>query len=329
MTQAGDEFECREHRLFPNAEIKIDMTVPSIIVDIVYQFAASPFDWYAARSSGLYRSTDHGTSWQPAYASLGAATGLTTLCVTTASGFDQSSLVFAGLSGELLRSTDGGESWEILQRPSPAPVFTSLAPSPHFASDGKLFAGTMEDGVLLYENHGETWTMWNFGLLDTNVLCLAVSPAFAEDRTLFVGVQSGLFRSANGGLSWQEIDLGIGYGAVLCLALSSYFAEDGLIYAGLEDGGLLRSTDGGYTWQRVSESTLTESVNSITLSNESNILVHHGESLLVSGDGGETWVRFRPDQIEGQEVTAVLAPEGLTGDVPVLIGTSDGAIRVV
>lgn len=299
------------------------------ITDAVYQLAAGPSGWYAARASGLYRSADHGASWQPAYTSLSATSDLTTLCVAIASGPDQSPYVFAGLSGELLRSVDGGEVWEVLPRPSPAPVFTALVSSPNIAQDGQLFAGTLEDGVLLYHNYGRNWTTWNFGLLDTNIFCLAVSPAFAEDRTLFAGVQSGLFRSTNSGLSWQEVDLGVGYGAVLCLALSPRFAEDKMIYAGLEDHGLLHSTDAGQSWQRVGESALNESVNSIVLGEQANVLVHHGESLLLSADGGKTWIPFRPDQLEGQEITAVLVLEGLEDDAPVLVGLANGEIRVV
>src|SRR5438477_4438132 len=89
--------------------------------NLVYQFALAPFGWYAACGSGLYRSGDRGASWQPAYAALGAESPLATLCVAAASGPDAAPLVFGGLSGELLRSADGGGSWEQAPRPAPAP----------------------------------------------------------------------------------------------------------------------------------------------------------------------------------------------------------------
>ena len=93
--------------------------------DLVYQFAAAPSGWYAARATGLYRSIDQGSSWQLAYASLGVEDDLTTLSVAAATGPDQSQLVFAGLSGELLRSVDGGATWELAPKPSPAPVVSA------------------------------------------------------------------------------------------------------------------------------------------------------------------------------------------------------------
>jgi photosystem II stability/assembly factor-like uncharacterized protein len=300
--------------------------------DLVYQFAVGPTAWYAACGSGLYRSSDRGAAWGLAYASLGAASPLTTLAVAVVGRAD-SALVFAGLSGGLLRSVDDGQFWERTSLPSPEPIFTALIPSPDFARDGRLFAGTMGDGVLIYANEGRDWTMWNFGLLDANVLCLAVSPAYAEDQTLFAGVSSGLFRSANGGRSWREVELPIGYDAVLGLALSPRFVEDGLLYAGTEQYGLLRSTDRGQSWRRLAEGVLTNPINSIVLGarfpERPELLVLHGEHLLYSADSGDTWAAWRDERLTGLEITAVAAPQGFGGDAAVLVGLASGEIRLV
>ena len=67
-----------------------------------------------------------------------------------------------------------------------------------FAKDGILLLGTNEDGVLRSADQGRTWASWNFGLVDFNVLCLAISPAFDRDETVFAGTGSGLFLSRDG-----------------------------------------------------------------------------------------------------------------------------------
>jgi photosystem II stability/assembly factor-like uncharacterized protein len=301
--------------------------------ELVYQLAISPSAWYAARSSGLYRSIDRGASWDLAYRSLGAASPLTTLAVATAIGRADAPLVFAGLSGGLLRSADDGTFWERASQPSPAPIFSALVPSPDFARDGRLFAGTIGDGVLIYSNEGRDWAMWNFGLLDASVLCLAVSPAYAEDQTLFAGVSSGLFRSATGGRSWREVELASGYAAVLSLALSPRFADDGLIYAGTEQAGLLRSDDRGRRWRRLGEGILAEPINSIVFGarfpQPPDLLVLHGERLLHSSDGGDSWAAWREERLAGLEITAVAAPHGFAAGAPVLVGLAGGQIRLV
>jgi photosystem II stability/assembly factor-like uncharacterized protein len=300
--------------------------------DLVYQFTIGPSAWFAACGSGLYRSTDRGASWALAYTSLGAESPLTTLAVAAASGPGQTQLVFAGLSGGLLRSADAGVSWELAPQPAPAPIYTALIVSPDFAHDGRLFAGTMGDGVLIYSNSGRDWAMWNFGLLDSNVLCLAVSPAYGEDQTLFAGVSSGLFRSANGGCSWREVDLPIGYEAVLCLALSPSFAEDGLLYIGTEQQGLLRSVDRGQSWRCLGETTLTEPINSILLGprfhEQPELLILHGERLLYSADGGDTWEAWRAEGLADLEITAVATPHGLDPGAAVLVGLVGGQVRL-
>jgi photosystem II stability/assembly factor-like uncharacterized protein len=298
--------------------------------DYVYQLATSPEDWYAACASGLYRSLDRGSSWQITYGSLGLQEPLSTLCVAAPIGPEEHSIVFAGLNGGILRSTDNGDTWQSLPLPSPAPIVASLAPSPDFAQDGKLFAGTLGSGVLMYTSYGTELAMWNFGLLDHEILCLAVSPSFVEDRTLYAGAQSGLFMSANGGHSWREVDLPIGYTPVLSLAISPNYQEDGCLYVGTERKGLFHSSDQGGRWQRLGKKELVAPINAILLSpgytEEGGILVLHSGELLFSPDGGDSWKPWQVDTLVEKEVTAILTPHGHYADQPLLIGYIDGEI---
>ena len=71
------------------------------IEDTVFALAASP-DFaadrtvYAARATGLYRSTDGGASWQPAYGSLSLQSDLVTSAVAVSPDFVRDRTVFAG-----------------------------------------------------------------------------------------------------------------------------------------------------------------------------------------------------------------------------------------
>ena len=300
--------------------------------DYVYQFAASSTDWYAACASGLYRSQDQGSSWQIAYDSLNPKEALPTLCAAAPIGPDGEPMIFAGLNGAILRSTDRCQTWQSLSLPSPAPIVTSLAPSPDFTRDGILFAGSLGCGVLIYKSHGSDLSMWNFGLLDHEVLCLAVSPAFAEDQTIFAGVQSGLFMSVNGGRSWREVDLPPGYKPVLSLGISPNFGEDATLCIGTEGKGLYLSRDQGSKWQRLGKKELVAPINAILLSpsypKEREMLVLHGGELLASLDGGDRWEAWQPSASVEKEVTAILAPQGLSANQPLLVGHIDGEIRL-
>jgi photosystem II stability/assembly factor-like uncharacterized protein len=305
--------------------------------NIVYQFAASKgFSsrakaiCFAARFSGLCRSTDGGRKWQPSFGSLDLQSPFPALTVALSPDFEQDGSVFVGTGNGILRSSDSGETWENTQVPSPPPVITALVVSPNYVQDGILLAATLEDGVLCSSDRGRRWIAWNFGLLDLNTLCLAISPDFANDETLFIGTQSGIFRSTNGGRSWREVNLPVGFEPVLSLAVSPSFGRDATLFAGTENDGLLRSGDGGQTWQRLGKSTFNEPVNGIVLapdfSNRPEIFVLHGGSLLVSTDGSKTWKSWRDGALAGNEITAIYAPTGFDLQSPALVGCADGTI---
>lgn len=295
------------------------------IQDVVYALHCAQNVCFAARASGLYRSADGGRSWQFAYASLALTGPLPTTSVVTSPDFATDRTVFAGVSGGVLYSLDGGDTWQTVGLGAPSPTVSSLVISPDFGRDGVLLAGTMEDGIFRSGNRGYNWAAWNFGLLDLAVFTLAISPNFAVDETLFAGVESGIFRSTNGGRAWREITLPVGYEPVLSLALSPAYAQDGTLFAGTESQGLLRSTDRGASWTQLV--TTDGPVNGLLLAPDfptmPYILALQERTLLFSQDAGQTWREY-PTELAG--MSTVLAPAGLAPGAPLLIGTTRGDV---
>ena len=214
--------------------------------------------------------------------------------------------------------------------PSPPPVVSCLVASPDYERDGVLFAGTMEDGVFRSSDRGERWVRWNFGLLDLHVLALALSPDFAQDETLFAGVESGIFRSTNGGRAWREVPFPTDLAPVISLAISPDFKRDGLLLAGTEAHGLYVSRDRGRTWAALGEGVLGEAVNAILLAPDfpqtPTILAVTSDGLSLSEDGGSTWSEFAADVPPDEAVVAVSAPQGLRLGAPLLLGLSNGDV---
>jgi len=304
--------------------------------DFVYQFAASrafgrkDTSCFAARFSGLYRSSDGGTTWHRAFTSSNMGEEFPALAVVVPPDPEDERDIFVGIKGGILRSSDDGQNWESPLHSTPPSTVSALAISPNFIQDGTLFAGTLEDGVFRSSDRGWQWAAWNFGLMDLRTLCLAISPNFTSDEMLFVGTQSGIFRSTNGGRAWREVDLPVGYQAVLSLAFSPDFAQDTTLFAGTEKRGLLRSTDAGQTWVRLGRPVLSGPINGIypgpDFSKKPVLLVLEGGILLASRDGGSTWKIWRKERLTRRDITAVYAPDGFGPKAPVLVGYVDGTI---
>jgi photosystem II stability/assembly factor-like uncharacterized protein len=121
-----------------------------------------------------------------------------------------------------------------------------------------LYVGTSDEGLLKSSDGGRNWDRLS-GIEHSRVTSLAVSPV---DGALYAGTEpSSLFVSREGGGSWRELeDLKNLPSAptwsfpprpwtshVRALALSH--VDPNLVVAGIELGGVVRSEDGGKSWQ--------------------------------------------------------------------------------
>jgi photosystem II stability/assembly factor-like uncharacterized protein len=121
-----------------------------------------------------------------------------------------------------------------------------------------LYVGTSDEGLLKSEDGGSSWEKLS-GIEHPRVTAVAVSPA---DGALYAGTEpSSLFVSRDGGASWRELE-GLRNlpsaptwsfpprpwtSHVRAIAPSP--ADPKLVVAGIELGGIVRSPDGGETWQ--------------------------------------------------------------------------------
>jgi hypothetical protein len=172
--------------------------------------------------------------------------------------------------------------------------------------------------------------IWNFGLLDLNILSMAISPEFATDETIFVGTETGVFRSTNGGRAWRETEFPMEPAPVISLAISPGYAQDGMVAAGTESHGLFYSDDKGKTWKRLGEEAVTGAVNAISLSPEfpakPHMLAMLDEALLISRDAGQSWADWKDGLCIEQGTASLATPHGLDPGAPLLVGLVGGEV---
>jgi len=195
----------------------------------------------AGTLAGLHRSDDGGRTW------LHLRYGDPIQALAMAAN-DAAFAASAG--GRLLSSADGGRNWRALDSWQFGTA-TALVLAPDFVNTPHIFVAT-SDGIFRSLDAGETWQEANFGLLDTDVLCLAIAPDYAESNLVWAGTANGgLYRSRNAGRAWRESGDGLAEGEISALAVSPNFVHDHTLFAGLsgEASGVFVSTDAGETWQ--------------------------------------------------------------------------------
>jgi hypothetical protein len=170
----------------------------------------------------------------------------------------------ATIDGWPARSRDGGETWQRLRGGLPTlgdyRLSVSLAFSPAFAEDGRLYAGialgeTHGEGVYCSTDGGDTWSLCSDGLADLRVYRVLPSPAFEQDRTLLAYAHTpegdALYRSTDAGDSWRlelrQTEMGRpplpNLGELIYLP--KYAPQIECTFA----GDCRRSDDGGQEWQ--------------------------------------------------------------------------------
>ncbi len=242
---------------------------------------------YAATDSGVFKSTDAGSSWNttelnttvrvlavdpltPAtlYASTGwpGASGLfkstdaggswnvvSTLpnaAVLVIDPVTPSTLYAVTWGGAPFKSTDGGDSWNDIGPPRSAVLALTIDRS----APAVLYAGTMIHGVFKSTDAGNTWTQT--GPENMNVATLEVDPTMPT--RIFGGNGQRLFiRSTDGGASWDVRDFGIRLSA---LAVDP--TTPGTLYAGTSVG-VSKTTDAGDTWQALNTGLPADAVFSL------------------------------------------------------------------
>ena len=162
--------------------------------------------------------------------------------------------LYAATGDGIARLDETGDGWTVeLYLPGSGAQCLALDP----ADPDTLYVGLREGGVQRSDDGCRSWV--DCELPEPGVFSLAVS---AADGTLYAGTEpSRLFRSDDRGASWEELEALLKLPSrptwsfpprpwtshVRWIAPSPHEAD--LLLVGIELGGLMRSSDGGASWQ--------------------------------------------------------------------------------
>ncbi|HSR51352.1 MAG TPA: hypothetical protein VLV83_11025 [Acidobacteriota bacterium] len=211
-------------------------------------FSASeddPFDALAFTSEGgalaagreLWISSDEGRSWERLQSPV--EEDIEELAVAPS----QPSRVFASTALRVLRSDDGGRTWEERARGLEHRRVTDLAADPRDSS--VVHAGTFSGGVFITRNGGEHWH------LNSEGLCAVANHVIElESGALLAATQGGIFLRRPGDPRWTR------RGRIEGAARAYDLAPTAIGIYAASSRGLLFSADQGESWQRLEHPAL-------------------------------------------------------------------------
>lgn len=263
----------------------------------------TPARIFAGTHAGVYRSTDGGDTWQRMASPMD---GMQVWALMVLPGDPDT--VFAGTRpAGVYRSTDGGDTWHDAQlgASTECPVIeftriTTIIPDPVAARS--VWVGVEIDGAFRSDDAGDTWSRHADGLSSLDVHGMVVVPVDGA-RTLVAATNNGVNVSGDEGASWQRQDLS-------GIAPWNYFrgirqqaGRPDTIFLGNgngppgSEGAVLRSRDGGTSWQRIAlpvdpNSTIWDYATHTADPDLVYAYTCSGE-LYRSADGGDRWDKMR------------------------------------
>jgi photosystem II stability/assembly factor-like uncharacterized protein len=283
-------------------------TVYSIAID-----PANPLNVYAGTDGeGFYRSFDAGVSWSASEDGSMNEMVIYSVAVDPANPQtiyaggrrkDQDGTVSGDWGGGVLKSSDGGTTWQAMNNGLPEGWVYTIAVDP--ANPGTVYAGTHSMGVFKSFDGGASWESKSVGLVTSGhpfsdnlrIRSLAINPR--DSNNLIVGVWggSGLLETDTGGDSWHVVGgrpLSTRVRTVTYNPVSPAF-----IYAGKISGGVAQSGSQGTDpeWHRFPDQVLggwrdfpmVTAIEINPIDGTTMFMGVYGLGILRSNDGGLSW----------------------------------------
>lgn len=206
---------------------------------------------------------------------------------------------FAGsASGGIWRTTDAGTSWQWLT-PNIVNLATTtlaMAPSNHqiiYAGTGEGFGlvdGVTGSGIFLSTDKGNSWNLLGSTAAMGSINRIAINPT--DPTNVLAASNSGIYRSTNQGSTWTQVFNGV------VQDLRSTPGNFQVLYATQYGVGVLKSLDGGQTWNlsntnmspsgRIEIAVSPANSNYITASAEGSLSGNNSD-LYISTNAGNSW----------------------------------------
>ena len=199
---------------------------------------------------------------------------------------------------DVFKSTDGGETWDDTPWPLGIVRDNTSVMGGIEASNGKLVVGALDNGYYVSNDAGNAYSATG----PTGFGCASVSILSLDDGAFLGtmgGFQRGLYRLPNGSTSgWEKTFSGRDCGS-LAHSGNFIFATD----YGTSNGGMLASSDNGFSWNYIYSGSGGASPNSGCIWNDKLVFVTKDKRVFHHDIGSSSAVEVGASPIELNWVT--------------------------
>lgn len=220
------------------------------ITSVVNQFLFDPNDAqhiFLATTMGVFETKNGGEQWTKKMEGMKEVL----MVVTLAMDPTRPSILYAGTSGGVYKSTDQAAHWEKVNnglvppemvKTSRALNVTSIVVDPY--DPDTVYAATLS-GLYKTTDAAQAWKRIGVSLADQMIVAMVLDRS--RQRAIYIAGRDGVHRSEDSGETWTLIDSGLATTNVRAIAQSE--TDQRVFYAGTNGSGLYRSYDFGETWE--------------------------------------------------------------------------------
>jgi photosystem II stability/assembly factor-like uncharacterized protein len=262
---------------------------------------ATPEFLHAGTDEGVFKWNEHTARWEKLSSALGDVWSI------VHDPLDPQTLYAGTRPAALYRSSDGGRQWTEMAAPGIA-KFSEINMGPTRVTQmlfdpfaqGRLWATVEIGGIYRSDDGGAHWQLFTEGLVSADVHGIAVTRTKDGRPRVLATTNRGLHISDNDGETWRFVELDSPWQYTRAVVTRADNPSIVLLANGNgppgNDGRLLRSRDGGDSWERVPlPGTLNSTVWCIATHPSDPLLIFMCTNLgqvFRSTDGGDTWTRL-------------------------------------
>jgi photosystem II stability/assembly factor-like uncharacterized protein len=227
--------------------------------DIVF-LTTGFFDVWDFIGTGIYKSTDGGSTWRKLENGLEDKTQFGDLVIDpsdtdviyAANGMENNPTM--GVEGEdlayLYRSEDLGESWERIDIGSQLGRRTLNAVAVHPTDSDKIYVMGQDQFIAISEDRGETWEqIRHSGIIGIGTF-VEYDPHDTSYNTMYsTTYAAGIFKSTDAGRTWEDLN-GLRISFAYVEGMLADPVNKGYVYSQSFENGFHFSSDFGTTWDR-------------------------------------------------------------------------------